>query len=354
MELRGNTTGLGADLCVQADKHGRDHCVVAVVGTYVAAHGGELQLAATQRPPTSCDTHHGAPESTAIAYEHDFALHKPATDVIVVGKAVVPGGQAVTELLVRLEVEGRSKDLVVVGDRQWIRAGFELIPSAPVPFTEMPLTFDRAFGGPADPRNPLGVGAPAEAGQALPNLEDPRRRISGPRSRPEPVGLGCIGRNTQPRVAFAGTYDARWREEVCPFLPEDFDERYFQCAPQDQQFPRFCGGEQIRCVHMAAQPVVEYRLPTVRVPVAFDFVHGRIERIAELDTVILEPHHAIAVLVWRASAPLTKKLTDLRGVEVGEQPRADRDGSIGNRRGKPVFPGIAATIRWLAQRRGLQ
>jgi hypothetical protein len=71
---------------------------------------------------------------------------------------------------------------------------------------------------------------------------------------------------------------------------------------------------------------------------------------AELDTVILEPHNAVAVLVWRVSVPLGKKLTDLRGIEVGEQPTA-RDGIVGYRRGKPVFAGIAATVRWLGQRR---
>lgn len=350
MQISSNTTGLSAGLSVQTDKHGCDHCVVAIVGTYEASETGELRPAATQRPPTPCDTHYGDPETTAVAYEHDFVRYKPSTDVIVVGKAVAPGGRPVTELPIRLEVAGRIKDLVVIGEREWVDAGLELVMSPPVPFTEMPLTFDRAYGGAADLRNPIGVGSPAKAGQRLPNLEDPRRRITSPRSRAEPIGLGCVGRNAQPRLAFAGTFDAHWREHVCPLLPEDFDERHFQCAPPDQQFPRFQGGEQIRCVHMAAQPVVEYRLPGVRIPVSFNFVAGRAARMAELDTVILEPHHAVAVLVWRVSVPLGKKLTDLRGIEVGEQP-TPRDGVLGYRRGKPVFAGIAATVRWLGQRR---
>ncbi|NVB38569.1 DUF2169 domain-containing protein [Pseudenhygromyxa sp. WMMC2535] len=351
MEIRSNTTGLAAGLSAQSDVDGREHCVVAVVGTYHADPDGQLHLAPEQHPPTMCDVHHGDPAQTSVAMEHDFALRKPATDVIVVGKAVAPNGEPVTELPVRLEVDGRSKDLLVIGERRWVRAGLGLRPSAPVPFTEMPLVFDQAYGGPSDLRNPLGVGADPAEGQPLPNIEDPRAQLQGPRSRSAPVGVGCVGRSWDPRRAFAGTYDERWRAERCPFLPEDFDDRYFQCAPLDQQFPHFRGGELIRCVHMAERSVVTYRIPEQAPPVSFDFVAGRVERRAVLDTVILEPHHERVRLVWRASAPLTKKLTDLRGVDVGEQPLPARDGIIGYRRGKPVFPGIAATLRWLAPRR---
>ena len=352
MEIRSNTTGLEAALCAQSDVDGREHCVVAIVGVYHSDDDGQLHLASEQQPPNMRDIHHGAPEHSSVAMEHDFALRKPATDVIVCGKAIAPGGMLVTELPVRLEVDGRNKDLLVIGDRCWVRGGFGLRPSDPVPFSEMPLVFERAYGGPSDVRNPLGIGHAPVEGQALPNIEDPRARIEGPRSKPFPVGMGCVGRSWMPRRALAGTYDERWRTECCPFLPHDFDDHYFQCAPVDQQFPHFRGGELIRCVHMAARPVVAYRIPDLVPPVSFDFVQGRAERQSVLDTVILEPHRERAILVWRASAPLTKKLIDLRGVDVGEQPSPTKDRLIGYRRGKPVFPGLASTLRWLAQRRG--
>jgi hypothetical protein len=353
MQITSNTTQLRSELCVQTDKYGRDHCMVVLAGTFRADAAGELNLGSVQRPPTATDLHHGDPATSSVKYEADFALRKPLTDVSVVGKAVAPGGRPVHELRVALEVEGRSKELLVTGERRWARAGLGLVASKPVPFVEMPLTFERTFGGPGEPRNLVGVGAGgAEEGAALPNIEDPRDRVTSPRSRPAPVGFACVARSWQPRVSLAGTYDARWRDERCPFLPEDFDDRYFQCAPEDQQFPRFRGGERIRCVNMAERAVVEYRVPTRRVPVSFCFAAGRVERVAELDTIILEPHRSEAVLVWRASAPLTKRLVDLRAVEVGEQPTRERDEVIGHRRGKPVFPGIAATIRWLERRRG--
>lgn len=368
MQIVSNTTGMVADLCVQTDVDARDHCVVVVKGTFRTDDRGRLQLADEQRPLCFTDEHHGDPESSSVRYEGEFARVKPLTDVVVVGKAVAPGGRPVPELTVRLEVAGRAKDAVAVGERRWVRALGGLVASEPVPFVEMPLTFDRAFGGQDDSRGPgdvaaerrnlSGVGFHAHRGAReiegtpLPNVEDPRQRISTPRDRPAPVGFGFAGRTWKPRIDHAGTYDARWREDVCPFLPKDFDERYFQGAPLDQQHPRFSGGEIIRCVHMADRAVVQYTIPALLVPVRFGFERDEQQRVGELDTVILEPHRAEVMLIWRASVPLPKRLVALRSIMVGEQPRGREDEMIGYRRGKPVFKDIDATITWLRRRRG--
>ena len=56
-----------------------------------------------------------------------------------------------------------------------------------------------------------------------------------------------------------------------------------------------------------------------------------------LDTVIVEPHRLQAMLVWRASVPLRKKLTALTEVQVGEPPQTQTVRPIGARHGKPVF-----------------
>lgn len=368
MQIVANTTGMPADLCVQIDKHGRDHCVVVVKGTFVTDARGQLRLAAKQRPLVYTDEHYGDPAGTCVRNEGEFALSKPLTDVLVVGQAVAPGGRPVAELPVRLEVMGHAKDLLVIGERQWVRSLGGLTASPPVPFRTMPLTFDRAFGGMDDARGPdqvaverrnlSGVGFHAHRsarqieGTPLPNLEQVRDRITRPHDRPSPIGLGCIGRGWIPRVEFAGTYDARWRDYDAPFLPRDFDDHYFQSAPLDQQHPRFRGGERVRCVHMAEQPVVEYTIPIVQVPIRFRFDASEQLRIGELDTVILEPHLHEVMLVWRASVPMTKRLVELRAVVIGEVPKGRADGMLGYRRGKPLFRDLEATIRWLRRQRG--
>lgn len=355
-------------ICVAADKDARDYCVVVVKGTFKTSPRGEMSLAEEQRPLVTSDEHYGDPATTSIRYECDFAFTKPLTDVVVVGKAISPSGQPVTQLGVSLEVQGQKKNLLILGERRWIRSLGSTFASKPVPFTEMPLTFERAFGGQDESRGPgqasveqrnlVGVGfhphrkAALIEGTPMPNLERPGQAISSPRDRPEPIGLGHVGRAWTQRIAYAGTYDAHWKAERAPFLPADFDSRYFQSAPEDQQFPHFRGGERIRCIHMAAEPVVQYIIPSLRVPVRFSFIDHTVEHLGVLDTVTLEPHRAVAMLVWRARIPLGKKLNALREIVVGEQLHGQISEPIGHRNGKPMFSGLDAAIRWLRASRG--
>lgn len=363
MQVVANTSGMQAGLAVTTDAHGHDWATVVVKGTFVTDARGTMQLAPQQRPLVYVDEHYGDPERSAICYESEFAPIKRATDVLVVGKAIAPEGEAVPRLTTRLEVQGRAKDVSVVGERRWVRAVFGLVPSDPIPFCEMPLSFDRAFGGFDDSRGPMqvaserrnlaGVGfhphrsARELEGRPLPNLEHPQHPLSSPRDHPPPVGLGVIGRAWLPRVEYVGTYDQRWRDEVCPLLPADFDERYFQSAPPDQQFPLFGGGEVIRCVHMSADPVVRYDIPALQVPVRFRFNDRDVDEVARLDTVILEPHDHLALLLWRARTRLPKQLTALREIFVGKQPRGRDDGLVGYRDSRPVFTDLDAAVRWL-------
>lgn len=361
MQVLANTTGMQAAVTVAADKDAHDYCIVVVKGTFVTGPNGILRLAQEQRPFVYADEHYSDPETSAIRYESDFAPKKPLTDVVVVGKAVAPHGQAVASLSVRLEIEDRVKEITVIGDRKWERSWGRIVPSQPLPFREMSLTFDRAFGGiddskgptqwAAEQRNLVGVGYHRHrsgrdlVGTPLPNLEDPRHPISSPSDHVPPAGLGFVGRSWQPRASRAGTYDQHWREQVCPLLPADFDDRYFQSAPEDQQFTLFRGGEVIRCIHMSSEPVVQYTIPTLRIPIRFQFTEHEAEEHCALDTVLLEPHEQLATLLWRARIRLGRKPSALRWIFVGQKPESD--GLIGYRRGKPVFAGLADASRWL-------
>lgn len=364
MQITSNTTGMHAGLALMADKDARDHCLVVIKGTFVADESGTLRLANEQLPLTTSDEHYGDPASSPVRHECDFVLEKPRTDVLVVGKAVAPEGKPVSTLPVRLELPGRVKDVLVVGDRRWVRSLGELLPSTPIPFVEIPLTFDRAFGGSDDSRGPdrvetetrnlVGVGfhprrkAQAIEGQAVPNLERPGSPIRSARDKSEPIGFGVVGRSWEPRRRYAGTYDQRWRDHHAPFLPPDFDPSFNQCAPEDQQLPHLKGGELFRCVHMSARPVVSYVMPRPSWPVRFRTIAADSLREARLDTVILEPHRSRAQLVWRCSLPVGKKPSDLREVLVGEP---EQTGHVGNRRGKPAFRNLDDAVQSLRRRR---
>jgi hypothetical protein len=364
MQITRNTTAMLAGVSAQTDADARQWCVVVIKGSFRTSPGGELRLASEQRPLVETDEHYGAPEHTPVRYENDFALHKPLTDVLVVGKAVAPGRVPVQELLVRLEVAGQAKDVLVIGERCWVHVAGELRPSPAVPFVELPLRFDRAFGGIDTPRgpesvqvernNPGGVGfsvAPRGSrldGAPLPNLEDPRARISSAFDRPTPVGFGHVGRSSLPRLSHAGTFDEAWQRTRRPFLPADFDVRFFQSAPEDQQHPRLRGGELIRCFHMADAAVVQYIIPRVDLPMRAVYADRSVSLGPELDTIVLEPHEGLATLTWRARTPLPRKPSRLREIWIG--PPAPGE-PVDLRDGRPVFTRLGDAIPWLAKRK---
>jgi hypothetical protein len=363
MQITSNTTRMPAELCVAVGVDAREYCVVAVKGTFMTDSSGQLTLAEQQESLVTADQHHGDPATTSVRYECDFAFEKPLTDVIVVGKAVAPRNQPVERLAVRLEVEGVRKDLWVHGERQWVDVLGSLHVSDAIPFIEMPITFERAWGGVDDSRGPnaaaaelrnlVGIGfAPHRDGadldgRPLPNIECIDQPVASPRGNYDVGGFGCVGRSWQPRRRFAGTFDEAWLDARAPFLPADFDSRYHQCAPLDQQFAPFKGGETIRCFNMATE-TVSYRAPVLTVPVCFRFQNADVDRNATLDTVVLEPHLRRALLTWRARVALPRKASDLREILVGERARRH---TRARSEGKSVFSGLGEAVAWLGENR---
>ena len=163
----------------------------------------------------------------------------------------MPGGHFVTELDVGFQVADCEKTARVVGPRTWEKSNSKwLAASKPEPFAELPITYENSFGGMwHDPEeedyeffspNPLGRGFAVKfqhelENQLLPNIEKPDQPISRSNQQYTPWAFGPLGRNWSPRADFAGTYDDQWQKNQYPFLPSDFDEEYFQCAPADQQ-----------------------------------------------------------------------------------------------------------------------
>lgn len=358
MQITSNTTGMLAGLTVATDKEGRDHCVVVVKGTFTVGAGGKSELAEDQEPFVYADQHYGDPATTSIRYECDFARHKPKADIIVNGKAVSPTGKPVTHLTVTLEAAGLKKEIRVLGDRRWEGGMLGFRPTDPEPFVEMPLLYERAFGGSdhthekpkhhgTELRNPVGVGfhknsdRKAIEGSPLPNLEDPRHPIGKWSDAPPPVGFGAIGRGWQPRLKHAGTYDEAWLKDRFPFLPLDFDDRHFQCAPEDQQVPPLSGGETVSCLNTSPAGLFSFRVPEARPPVLFRFTDRDRSGSPILDTLLIEPDRSRCLLTWRASVPLGRKMNALREVLVGRPspPRPPRTF-------KRTFGSLAALASW--------
>jgi hypothetical protein len=319
---------------------GREYLVVVAKGTFVIpVEGGDVTLADDQMPLVEADTFSGKPGFSAPVYESDYCLRKLRCDVLLHGSAHAPGGKPTRRVRVGLRVGGTiHKEFDVVGDRVWKRRLLGMRPSAPEPFTRLPISYDRAYGGIDDSnpkkaapyhRNIVGVGYHPRRrrrqvrGMAVPNTEELRRPIKRVNGKYRPMSFGPLGRNFSPRSGFAGTYDQQWMDEVFPFLPDDFDLRYFQSAPEDQQMDYPRGGEEVSLVNLTPGGRLRFLLPELEVPVEFTTAWDeRHETRAVIDTIVIETDAHRLLVTWRAAHPLRKNILEMEQVVVGRMSRA--------------------------------
>ncbi len=240
-----NRTPFAAQRLLTVDTTGAEVLAAIVKATFRIAGDHTLSPADEQPPIVLADTFQGEPGRSSILAASDVHPQKPGCDLVLRGR-VRPARPALAAG-VRFRVGKHTKSAQVFGLRRWYRRlGFVRL-SDPEPFTEIPLIWEHAFGGwdktPRDSRrhacavdNPVGRGFRAKRSrkdldaEPLPNIEDPRRLITSPADRPPPVGFGFVGRDWQPRVGYAGTYDEAWQTGRMPLLPADFDVRYFDRA----------------------------------------------------------------------------------------------------------------------------
>lgn len=320
-----NRTPFAAERSWFRDRNGAEVWVVAVKCTFDIRPDGSTEVSSEQPPVLRVPEYVGEPAQSSLKYEADLILTKTTTDVVVVGHAYAPEGQPVAQMEAGFRVGPIQKVVRVSGNRTWGAKGI----SAPQPFTKMPVVYERAFGGVDvrsehperdwDWRNPVGTGfavaAANLAGVALPNIEYPNESVGVWRDRPRPAGFGPISSHWQPRVGFAGTYDDDWMRTRQPLLPADFDDRYFQYAPQDQQAPTFLrGGEPVALYRLTPAGDLRFVLPELLLGFDTHFVDGSraIHRDSRLHAVILEPDFPRLSLVWHTMLPCHFKVQKLQ------------------------------------------
>ena len=133
------------------------------------------------------------------------------------------------------------------------------------------------------------------------------------------MSLGSIARNWQPRVKHAGTYDQEWLDSRAPFWPDDFNYRYFQAAPPDQQIPYPKGGEQVVLRNLSPKGIMSFSLPKVTMPILFLLYKGEdIQVNAVIDTILIEPDQDRFMMTWRVSLPLLRNCFEIFQVVVGK------------------------------------
>jgi hypothetical protein len=320
-----NGTPFAAKMALFPDENGIDTLYVIAMSTF--GFGGGLTLNEQPEPPLE-DIYWGAPESSSLKLASCFHPLKPATDVLMLGHAFTPEERPRRELQVSLVVGDINKAIKVFGDRCWQRGNI----SPAEPFTSMPLVYERAYGGSqhigderflAEEKNPVGTGfagrrgAKEMEGIPLPNLEDPKHLIRHWKDQPTPACFAFSSPNWQPRVAYAGTYDEHWQHNVAPYLPHDFDSRFFNSAHPELIYPGFLkGGEAVSITGMHPEGKLSFHLPTFRIGcrVLTDGVEHSSHM--QIESLILQPNALEFSLIWKAAVACDKQSTKINEVNL--------------------------------------
>jgi hypothetical protein len=176
----------------------------------------------------------------------ELAPYLPAADVLFTGHAHVPGRAKATQLDVRLAV---WREHTLIDKTLRVRTQET--------FTQFPLVYERAYGGPGFAPNPLGTGW---GGNGTPPV------ITQPGAPPDtPAGFGPISADWAARKGLLKSSDTAFLRRPIVELPDDFEWTYFLASPADQRAPYLAGNEWILLENMIADDArLSSRLPDVR------------------------------------------------------------------------------------------
>jgi len=332
---------------------GRTCLVVVVKATYdfPAEDGGKMTVAEKQVEIYDSDEFTGEPGESSPLYENDYATYKPKCDVIIQNSvAYTPNGEPAQRVEVGLQMEGIDKRFIVTGRRYWEKKnlGFVARPSEAQAFLEQPLSWEIAYGGidknvhedkeqedersESYPINPIGAGYwyQPEVEQVelttIAQTESIDQPINKPQERYKPQGFGPIARSWMPRSQYGGTYDDKWEQHVKPFLPDDFDSLYYQCAPADQQIDYPQGGEIITLKNLTPEGLLQLPLPTLDIPIEVQLSNGGSDTLDyAIDTLTLDMEKKQLSLVARAVKPLKNSMHEVGAFIIGHQPEEDEE-----------------------------
>lgn len=334
-----NATRMVAGYTMGMEPSGRELLVVVVKGTFriSVTPGAALQLHEEQVPLVMSDIYFGEPGLSAPRYEVDFAPRKHRCDVLLNASAHAPTGREVERVSVEVRIGPWSKSFSVLGDRVWEKGPGSVGAASPKPFSVMPISYDRAFGGvdkwhddPAQHsafmRNPIGRGYHKHLkgewldGTPLPNTEETGNPVTRPDGNYRAMSFGVFGRGWDPRYRHAGTYDQGWLDNHFPFLPPDFSEQYYQAAPEDQQLQIPIGEQTVSLTHLTPDGRRTFVIPHFEAPIYIFPKKGEREDLnACADTLCIEPDEERVTMTWRVARPLKKNMFEIAQVLVGKK-----------------------------------
>jgi hypothetical protein len=342
MQIHIGSKHLTADVAVALDVTGREHLVIVAKATWRIPDIGQRPRPMQPEPLAVADTFYGEPGVSAMRYGSDFCRFKPQCDVLFDACAHSPAGQPVRELVAGWQVGPLKKSLRVRGPRRWHRLMGVNVLGESEPFVSAPLHYGLAFGGTrhytvgtgnkaqelaeAYLPNPVGQGFAGRRTidqldkSPAPQLEALKDPVRSPGGKHKAVAFSAVPSHCSPRKEHAGTYDDAWQQNLAPFLPEDFDERFHQCAPLDQQMRYPKGGEEVALHNLLpGRERLRFHLPlldriTTRV-LRTDYSTDTLQSV--VDTLWFETEAQRFSAVWRTSVPLRRRVQEIDTIAIG-------------------------------------
>lgn len=265
----------------------------------------------------------------------DEGMPKASPEVLLYGNAYSPQGKPTAQLQVTLSVGKQTKSLQVSGDRIWQKGFFSRKATNPAPFKTMPVTWDRAFGGQRNPRNPVGQGAlsQGESGEtlvALPNIEYPHQTLTSPKKSVQPAGYGPLNALWAPRTDSDKLFDQAYMDTTFPAFPDALDFARFNMAPLDQRFEQLIGDEAFSLGNLHPQhPIIDGVLPPYRPRVFTRVGSDFAELMVTPETVWFLPTANLGAVIHCGQCPVTERHAQLALADlmlayerIGDAPRA--------------------------------
>lgn len=318
-----NFTPFSAFAGFERDKHGRSKWTVWAKATFRLRHGRSALFDREQVELVREPAFKGAVNASELLQDIDITPRKSRADIVISANGHAPRGQRFDQpFTVKAEVGDWRKSLTVHPAYRWDQ---DLRPRlAGENWSPVPLGYESAYGGvdgtmasgaPAVfESNPIGVGF-YRSKEAARNGLLPRVMPVGATYRDWNSALpfdafAAISRSWPQRSALVGTFDRQWKRTKAPFLPDDFQEAYWQCAPESQRAEAAAiEGSEVRLTNM--MPVeTEFegeafsaRLPRLQFECFTRFKGQWVEAEMQLQTLHIDAESQRASMTWCAELP---------------------------------------------------
>jgi hypothetical protein len=282
---------------------------------------GELLFSANQDWPVSP----GPWMSPQGPFAPDELFYRGGVDLFVFGSACAPGNRPVAQMEVSIQIGTEfQRKLAVFGDRIWEKRNGAIVPSAPQPFTAMPLTLQNAYGGHDEwdelpipfGSNPVGKGfifqEETAIGKPLPHIENPDHLIQSWTDQPEPVGF-CAPPPVWPlRVAKFIEFDP------ATGMMKKIDPKFFNTCFPDMIVPHEMAqpGTMVVIHGMHPQGPLTLRLPPTPIEATIHFDDVRHQAIPFIDQIGIDTEQETVFITYRHAfryriQPLVKRWCEL-------------------------------------------